>query len=83
MAGRPSDTEVRPTDEVVRLREENLRLRDQLIARDAETGLLRGQIAELEAGAARAMHLLQRIKGLVPGIVWKVLARAAQLVKRG
>lgn len=82
MAARPTDVEARPTDELVRLREENLRLRDQLIARDAEAGMLRGQVAELEAGAARAMHLLQRIKGLVPGIVWKVLSRVARLLKR-
>jgi hypothetical protein len=70
-------------NELARLREENLRLRDQLIARDAEAGLLRGQVAELEAGAARALHALQRIKGLMPGIVWKVLGRAQRLVKRG
>jgi hypothetical protein len=69
--------------ELVRLREENLRLRDQLIARDAEAGLLRGQVAELEAGAARAMHALQRVKGLVPGVVWKLLGRARRLISRG
>lgn len=70
-------------DEVARLREENLRLRDQLIARDAEAGLLRGQVAELEMGAARAMHLLERMKGIVPAIVWKILSRVIGLVKRG
>jgi hypothetical protein len=69
--------------EVAQLREENLRLRDQLIARDAETGLLRGQVAELEAGAARAMHLLQRVKGLMPGVLWKVLSRLRRLAARG
>jgi tetrahydromethanopterin S-methyltransferase subunit F len=83
MAGRPTGTEARPTEELAQLREENLRLRDQLIARDAEAGLLRGQVAELEAGAARAMHLLQRIKGLVPGVVWKIISRVARLLKRG
>lgn len=72
-----------PTEELVHLREENLRLRDQLIARDAEAGLLRGQVAELEAGAARAMHLLQRIKGLVPGVVWKVVSRVTRILRRG
>jgi hypothetical protein len=71
------------TDELARLREENLRLRDQLIARDAETGALRGQVAELEAGAARAMHLLGRIKGLVPGVVWKALGRVRRQLERG
>jgi hypothetical protein len=69
--------------EITRLREENLRLRDQLIARDAEAGQLRGQVAELEAGAARAMHLLQRIKALVPSVVWKILARVRRLLQRG
>jgi hypothetical protein len=69
--------------ELVRLREENLRLRDQLIARDAETGALRGQVAELEAGAARAMHLLGRIKGLLPGVVWTALGGFRRLLKRG
>ena len=83
MAARPTDAEARPADELIRLREENLRLRDQLIARDAEAGLLRGQVAELEAGAARAMHLLQRVKGLVPGVVWKVRARVTRLLRRG
>lgn len=69
--------------ELLRLREENLRLRDQLIARDTETGLLRGQVAELEAGAARAAHLLQRIKALAPGIVWKIVSQATGLLRRG
>jgi tetrahydromethanopterin S-methyltransferase subunit F len=70
--------------ELARLREENLRLRDQLIARDAEIGLMRGQVAELEAGAVRALHLLRRVKAiLMPGIVIRVLGRAGRLAKRG
>ncbi len=83
MAETTAPTKTGTDEELVRLREENLRLRDQLIARDAEAGLLRGQVAELEAGAARAMHALQRIKGLVPGIVWKVLGRVRRLGGRG
>jgi tetrahydromethanopterin S-methyltransferase subunit F len=83
MAGRSTDADARPVDELLRLREENLRLRDQLIARDAELGLMRGQVAELEAGAVRAMQLLQRVKSLVPGVVWKVLSRLRRLTKRG
>jgi tetrahydromethanopterin S-methyltransferase subunit F len=79
----PSATQAEQSAELAGLREENLRLRDQLIARDAEMGLLRGQVAELQAGAARAMQLLQRIKGLVPGVVWKVLSRVARLLRRG
>jgi tetrahydromethanopterin S-methyltransferase subunit F len=70
-------------EELIRLREENLRLRDQLIARDAEMGLMRGQVTELEAGAVRALHMLRRIKSIVPGIVWKVLARVSRLARRG
>jgi tetrahydromethanopterin S-methyltransferase subunit F len=78
----PSETAA--AEELVRLREENLRLRDQLIARDAEIGLMRGQVAELEAGAIRALHLLRRIKAiLLPGIIVRALARMSRLLKRG
>jgi hypothetical protein len=76
-------TDPASTDEVTRLREENLRLRDQLLARDAEMGLMRGQVTELEAGAVRALHLLRRVKSIVPGIVWRVLSRLRRLVKGG
>lgn len=83
MAGQPTEAEVRAPDETARLREENLRLRDQLIARDAEMGSLRGQVAELEAGAARVMNLYQRVRSLVPAPVWKILSRLRRLLKRG
>lgn len=83
MPSQTPEAGARPTDELARLREENLRLRDQLIARDAEMGLLYGQVAELEAGAVRALHLLRRVKAIVPGVVWRVLARVSRLVKRG
>ena len=76
-------TDPASTDEVTRLREENLRLRDQLLARDAEMGLMRGQVTELEAGAVRALHLLRRVKSIVPGIVWRVFSRLRRLVKGG
>jgi tetrahydromethanopterin S-methyltransferase subunit F len=70
--------------ELIRLREENLRLRDQLIARDAEIGLMRGQVTELEAGAVRALHMLRRIKALlVPGVALRALSRLKRLAKRG
>ncbi len=70
-------------EELIRLREENLRLRDQLIARDAEIGLMRGQVAELEAGAVRALHMLRRVKAiLMPGVVARALSRAKRLAKR-
>ncbi len=64
-----------PTAEIARLREENLRLRDLLIAKDAELGSMKGQVAALEAGTARLLNLVGRIKSLVPGIVWLVLSR--------
>lgn len=69
--------------ELERLREENLRLRDQLLARDAEMGLMRGQVIELEEGAVRALHMLRRVKSIVPGIVWRVVGRLRRLAKRG
>ena len=70
-------TGAQPTtsEEVARLREENLRLRDLLIAKDAELGSLRGQVAALEAGTARLLNLVGRVRSLMPGFVWKGLAR--------
>lgn len=69
--------------QIAALREENLRLRDQLMARDTEIGLMRGQVVELEAGAVRALHLLRRVKAiLMPGIVLRVLTRVSRLAKR-
>jgi hypothetical protein len=62
-------------EELARLREENLRLRDLLIAKDAELGSLKGQVAALEAGTARLLNLVGRIRSIVPGIVWLALAR--------
>lgn len=74
MPEQTTDADVR-MDEVARLREENLRFRDLLIAKDAEIGLLKGQVAALEAGTARLLNLVGRIRSLVPGFVWGVLAR--------
>ncbi|MFT3864554.1 MAG: hypothetical protein QM729_09800 [Solirubrobacterales bacterium] len=54
-------------DELTRLREENLRLRDLLIAKDAELGTLRGQVAALEAGTARVLGIMSRFRGHLPG----------------
>jgi tetrahydromethanopterin S-methyltransferase subunit F len=84
MAEPTAPTKAGTDHELVRLREENLRLRDQLIARDAEIGLMRGQVAELEAGAVRALHMLRRVKALlIPGVVLRVLRRVSRLAKRG
>jgi hypothetical protein len=76
MAGQPTDVEVRGTDEeVARLREENLRLRDLLIGKDAELGALKGQVAQLEAGTARLLGLVARIRSLLPGFIWAALSK--------
>lgn len=74
-----------PTDEeVARLREENLRLRDLLIARDAELGSLKGQVEALEAGTARLLNFVGRIRSLIPGPLAKALASVLRrLAPRG
>jgi hypothetical protein len=81
----PSTAAARPqqTEELTRLREENLRLRDLLIARDAELGLLKGQVAALEAGTARLLGLVNLFRSLMPGFVWRGMARVARAVRRG
>jgi hypothetical protein len=61
--------------EIARLREETLRLRDLLIAKDAELGSAKGQVLALEAGTARLLNLVGRIRSIVPGFVWLTLAR--------
>lgn len=75
MTGQPTDVEVRGTEEeLARLREENLRFRDLLIAKDAELGSLKGQVAALEAGTARLLNLVGRIRALLPGPLAKGFA---------
>lgn len=83
MAGQPTDPDVRGADELVRLREENLRLRDLLIARDAELGSLKGQVAALEAGTARILNLVGRIRSLVPGFLLHLLAQVRGRARQG
>lgn len=82
MPEQTKESDVRDT-ELARLKEENLRLRDQLMARDAEMGLMRGQVVELEAGAVRALHMIRRVKSIVPSIVWRLLSRLSRLARRG
>jgi hypothetical protein len=60
--------------ELDRSNEEILRLRDLLIGKDAELGSLKGQVAQLEAGTARLLNLVSRIRSLLPGFVWSALA---------
>jgi hypothetical protein len=77
MAGQPTDVEVLGgEEEMARLREENLRLRDLLIAKDAELGSMKGQVAALEAGTARLLNLVGRIRSLIPGPLAKALSSA-------
>ena len=75
MASDPAATTERASvdEELQRLREENLRFRDLLIAKDAELGSLKGQVAALEAGTARVLTLFATIKGLMPGPLQRVL----------
>ena len=62
-------------DEVARLREENLRLRDLLIAKYAELGSMKGQVAALEAGTARLLNIVGLVQRLVPGSLLRGLSR--------
>lgn len=75
MASDPAATTERANadEELRRLREENLHFRDLLIAKDAELGSLKGQVAALEAGTARVLTLFVTIKGLMPGPLQRVL----------
>ena len=70
------------SEELARLREENLRLRDLLIAKDAELGSLKGQVAALEAGTARVLSLIARVKALLPGPIVGLLMRLARRLPR-
>lgn len=84
MAADHTAAEPRPEtqDELHRLREENLRFRDLLIAKDAELGALKGQVAALEAGTARVLRLIDTIKGLLPGrVLWALKGVARRLAR--
>ena len=86
MAADPTTTTAEPradaAEELRRLREENLRYRDLLIAKDAELGSLKGQVAALEAGSARVLSLIARVKALLPGPVVGLLMRVARRLPR-
>ena len=81
MVDNAPEIDVRSTDELARLREENLRLRDLLIARDAELGSLKGQVAALEAGTARLLNLVGRIQSLVPSILLGGLTKLLRRIR--
>jgi hypothetical protein len=78
----PSAVQVEEATELARLREENLRLRDLLIGKDAEMGMLRGQVAELQAGHARLLNIFAAVRSLFPSFVWKALGSARRLLSR-
>ena len=75
MAEPTSGDQTTSGETLAQLREENLRLRDLLIAKDAELGSLKGQVAALEAGTARLLNLVGRVRSMAPGFVWLALAR--------
>jgi hypothetical protein len=83
MADQAPEAEARTVDELSPLREENLRLRDLLIAKDAELGSLRGQVAALEAGTARLLNLVGRIRSLVPSPFLRILAQVRGRAPQG
>jgi hypothetical protein len=70
----PVNDDPEPLQELHRRDEEILRLRDLLIGKDAELGSLKGQVAQLEAGTARLLSLVARVRSLLPGFVWSTLA---------
>ena len=71
------EEEERPelAEELARQKEEVLRLRDLLIARDAELGAARGRLAELEASSLHLFNAIARLRSLVPGFIWTLVAK--------
>jgi hypothetical protein len=61
--------------ELARSREEVLRLRDLLIAKEAELGSLRGQVAQMEGGAAPLVMIAARLRTLLPGSLKSLLGK--------
>lgn len=66
-------------EELDRSREEILRLRDLLITRDAELGVTRGRLAEIEAQSLKLLNAAARLRGLLPGFVWTAVAMLRKL----
>jgi SAM-dependent methyltransferase len=57
-------------EEATRQDQEVLRLRDLLIGQEAELGLARGRLAELEDQSARLTNALDQLRSRMPGIIW-------------
>ena len=81
-AARGDDQVAELRAELAAAREEVLRLRDLLISKDAELGAFKGQVAQLEAGTARLLHLVSRVRGLLPGFVLRALQLLRGLLRR-
>ena len=62
-------------------KEEVLRLRDLLIAKDAELGVARGRLAELEVSSLQLLNPAARLRGFLPSFVWRALASLRRLRK--
>lgn len=74
--------QVPPTDEpedlrpeLERAQEEIWRLRDLLIAQESELGVVRGELQELQSGAAPLVTIAVRLRMLLPGSLRSLLAR--------
>jgi hypothetical protein len=66
-SGRDDSREVAELrEELARSRQEVLRLRDLLIGKDAEVGMMRGRLAELEEGSARLVIAAARLRARLP-----------------
>lgn len=70
-----SDERAELREELNRSKAEVLRLRDLLIGKDAELGVLRGRLAELEAGVGRLLNLAGHLRARTPRFIWSAGAR--------
>lgn len=68
--------------ELGRQQEELLHLRDLLIGKDAELGLARGRLAELEDRSARLTNALGQLQARIPGFLWRGAGGLRRLGRR-
>jgi hypothetical protein len=68
--------------ELRRSRQEVLRLRDLLIGKDAELGVLRGRMTELEEGSARFLTAAFRLWSRTPRLARTAAAGLRRLRRR-
>ena len=67
--------------ELDRRNEEILRLRDLLIGRDAELGVAKGRVAELEDHSQRITNVATRLQSRIPGVM-RIAAGMRRLLRR-